>query len=284
MLSHRAELNAFLTSRVTTAQYFLMPRNHLLPATAFRAVEMTSSMTSIVDRPFRKPFCRSKRLPGLSVKASSRSHMILSRILPAVSSIHNGRYEDGSSGGLPDFGSRTSLWRFQPDGKTPVSRHVVYTREDVGSCGNSDLEQDGRPRSGFPTSPLRRPCVEIPRNNKGSSAASLLGYVGKEGGKFHLRESWRSVDAEKENSADSGPREVRMYLHQALLHRNSFLHPDSCLAVGIGEPCIGWSKVLVLLTQNGHVDAQLADGIAKQVLGSLAMIEVELEDSHHRRS
>ncbi|CAB0043283.1 unnamed protein product [Trichogramma brassicae] len=39
MLSHRAELNAFLTSRVTTAQYFLVPRNHLLPATAFRAVE-----------------------------------------------------------------------------------------------------------------------------------------------------------------------------------------------------------------------------------------------------
>ncbi|CAB0043188.1 unnamed protein product [Trichogramma brassicae] len=110
------------------------------------------------------------------------------------------------------------------------------------------VEQDGRPRSSLPTSPLRRPCVEVSRNNKGSFAASLLGDVGKEGRKFHLRESWRSVDAEKENSADSGPREVRMYLRQALLHRNSSLHPDSCLAVGIGEPCIEWSKVLVLLT------------------------------------
>ncbi|CAB0039114.1 unnamed protein product [Trichogramma brassicae] len=54
--------------------------------------------------------------------------MILSRILPAVSNIHSGRYEDGSSGGSPVCGSRTSLWRFQRDGKTPVSRHVVYTR------------------------------------------------------------------------------------------------------------------------------------------------------------
>uniref|UniRef100_A0ABD2VVK9 Uncharacterized protein n=1 Tax=Trichogramma kaykai TaxID=54128 RepID=A0ABD2VVK9_9HYME len=88
-------------------------------------------MASIVDRPFRKPYCRSERPPGLSVKASRRSHMILSRILPAVSSMHSGRYEDGSSGGLPDFGSRTSLWRFQLDGKTPVSRHVVYTSKKM---------------------------------------------------------------------------------------------------------------------------------------------------------
>ncbi|CAB0038267.1 unnamed protein product [Trichogramma brassicae] len=131
MLSHRAELNAFLTSSVTTAQYFLVPRYHLLSAMASRAVEMTSSMASIVDRPFQKPYCRSERPPGLSVKASSRSHMILSRILPAVSNIHSGRYEDGSSGGLPGFGSRTSLWRFQPDGKTPVSRHIVYTRKKM---------------------------------------------------------------------------------------------------------------------------------------------------------
>ncbi|CAB0043569.1 unnamed protein product [Trichogramma brassicae] len=60
MLSHRAELNAFLTSRVTTAQYFLVkpPRNHLLPATAFRTVEMTSPIASIVDHPFRKQYCR----------------------------------------------------------------------------------------------------------------------------------------------------------------------------------------------------------------------------------
>ncbi|CAB0037476.1 unnamed protein product [Trichogramma brassicae] len=98
---------------------------------ASRAAETTSSMASIVDRPFRKPYCRSERPPGLSVKASSRSHMILSRILPAVSNIHSGRYEDGSSGGLPGFGSRTSLWRFQPDGKTPVSRHIVYTRKKM---------------------------------------------------------------------------------------------------------------------------------------------------------
>uniref|UniRef100_A0ABD2WDK3 Uncharacterized protein n=1 Tax=Trichogramma kaykai TaxID=54128 RepID=A0ABD2WDK3_9HYME len=57
--------------------------------------------------------------------------MILSRILPAVSSMHSGRYEDGSSGGLPGFGSRTSLWRFQLDGKTPVSRHVGYTSKKM---------------------------------------------------------------------------------------------------------------------------------------------------------
>ncbi|CAB0032700.1 unnamed protein product [Trichogramma brassicae] len=98
MLSHRAELNAFLTSRATTLQYFLVPRNHLLPATAFRAVELTSSMASIVDRPFRKPYYRSERPPGLSVKASSRSDMIFSRIWPVMSSIHSGRYEDCSSG------------------------------------------------------------------------------------------------------------------------------------------------------------------------------------------
>ncbi|CAB0037086.1 unnamed protein product [Trichogramma brassicae] len=141
MLSHRAELNAFLTSRVTTAQYFLVPRCHLLPATAYRAVETISLMGSIVDRPFRKPYCRSERPPGLSVKASSRSHMILSRILPAVSNIHSGRYEDGSSGGFAWLWNQTSLWRFQTGGNTLVSRHVVYTRRKMsGRVSNSDLE------------------------------------------------------------------------------------------------------------------------------------------------
>uniref|UniRef100_A0ABD2VSQ6 Uncharacterized protein n=1 Tax=Trichogramma kaykai TaxID=54128 RepID=A0ABD2VSQ6_9HYME len=47
MLFHRAELNAFFTSRVTTAQYFLVPRFHLLPAMASRAVAMTFSMALI---------------------------------------------------------------------------------------------------------------------------------------------------------------------------------------------------------------------------------------------
>ncbi|CAB0041569.1 unnamed protein product [Trichogramma brassicae] len=47
MLSHRAELNAFLTSSVTTAQYFLVPRYHLLPAMASRAVEMKKRTSKI---------------------------------------------------------------------------------------------------------------------------------------------------------------------------------------------------------------------------------------------
>ncbi|CAB0029184.1 unnamed protein product [Trichogramma brassicae] len=37
MLFHRDKLNSFFTSRVTTVQYFLVPRFHLLPAIASRA-------------------------------------------------------------------------------------------------------------------------------------------------------------------------------------------------------------------------------------------------------
>uniref|UniRef100_A0ABD2WGL5 Uncharacterized protein n=1 Tax=Trichogramma kaykai TaxID=54128 RepID=A0ABD2WGL5_9HYME len=128
-----------------------------------------------------------------------------------------------------------------------VKQHRVEESERV--------KQDGRPWSSHPTSPLHRPCVEVPFNNEGPLAAGFLGDVRKEGGKFYLRESWWNVDAEKENSANSGPREVGMNSCRALLDRDFSLHPDSCLAVGIGEPCVGWSEVLVLLTQDGHVDA-----------------------------
>ncbi|CAB0040770.1 unnamed protein product [Trichogramma brassicae] len=78
--------------------------------------------------------------------------MILSRILPAVSSMHSGRYEDGSSGGLPGFGSRTSLWRFQLDGKTPVSRHVVYTRKKMS----------GRAATAILSAELDKKCKDSP--------------------------------------------------------------------------------------------------------------------------
>ncbi|KAL7290333.1 hypothetical protein TKK_0016028 [Trichogramma kaykai] len=126
---------------------------------ALRAVEMTSLMASIVDRPFRKPYCRSERPPGLSVKASSRSHMIISRILPAVSNIHSGRYEDGSSGGLPDVGIRTSFWRFQLDGKTPVSRLIVYTRKKMsGRTATSSLSA----MLGYFDKTVRIECTGVP--------------------------------------------------------------------------------------------------------------------------
>ncbi|CAB0029835.1 unnamed protein product [Trichogramma brassicae] len=109
---------------------------------ASRAAETTSSMASIVDRPFRKPYCRSERPPGLSVKASSRSHMILSRILPAVSNIHSATIR----GRL--VGRFAWLWEQDESLALPARREnaglqdTSYTpQEDVGSCGNSDLER-----------------------------------------------------------------------------------------------------------------------------------------------
>uniref|UniRef100_A0ABD2VXR2 Uncharacterized protein n=1 Tax=Trichogramma kaykai TaxID=54128 RepID=A0ABD2VXR2_9HYME len=59
--------------------------------------------------------------------------MILSRILPAVSNIHSGQYDDGSAAGLPGFSIRTSLCRFQRAGKRPLPE----TRRTYTSTLNS---------------------------------------------------------------------------------------------------------------------------------------------------
>ncbi|CAB0041372.1 unnamed protein product, partial [Trichogramma brassicae] len=92
---------------------------------ADRVVLRTVCMASTVDRLLRKPNCESARPAGPSVWASRRPTMILSRILPAVSNIHSGRYDDGSAAGLPGFSIRTSLCRFQHAGKHPSLRHAV---------------------------------------------------------------------------------------------------------------------------------------------------------------
>uniref|UniRef100_A0ABD2X773 Uncharacterized protein n=1 Tax=Trichogramma kaykai TaxID=54128 RepID=A0ABD2X773_9HYME len=98
---------------------------------ADRAVLRTVCMASTVDRLLRKPYCESARPAGPSVWASRRPTMILSRILPAVSNIHSGRYDDGSAVGLPGFSIRTSLCRFQRAGKHPSLRHAVKTRRKL---------------------------------------------------------------------------------------------------------------------------------------------------------
>ena len=78
-----AELNAFLTSSVRTAQYSLVPYFHLSHV-AFLAISNTLLIASIVDRPFLSPYCKSERAPPASAHVSSLLYIIFSRIFPIV--------------------------------------------------------------------------------------------------------------------------------------------------------------------------------------------------------
>ncbi|XP_050337877.1 uncharacterized protein LOC126764123 [Bactrocera neohumeralis] len=125
MWAQLAELNAFLMSSVTTAQYFLEPYIHLVPSMALSAISVTFLIASIVERLLRKPYCLSDKPFTSSRCFSSRSLIIRSRILPIVSIIHRGLYELGSPGGLFGLGSRTKRCIFHLFGKTPSLRHLL---------------------------------------------------------------------------------------------------------------------------------------------------------------
>ncbi|CAB0041025.1 unnamed protein product, partial [Trichogramma brassicae] len=90
---------------------------------------------------------------------------ILSRILPAVSSMHSGRYDEGASGGLPGFDSSTSLCLFHGLGKTPPLRHAEYTlRKASGRKTTASL----RALFGTPSGPGAAPSrilVQAPRSS-----------------------------------------------------------------------------------------------------------------------
>ncbi|CAB0042811.1 unnamed protein product [Trichogramma brassicae] len=78
MLFHCAELNAFFTSSVTTAQYSFVSPSHFSPSSASRSPEMTVSMAAIVDQPLRSPYWQSERPSGPSMKTCRRSQRFAS--------------------------------------------------------------------------------------------------------------------------------------------------------------------------------------------------------------
>jgi hypothetical protein len=122
-----AVLNAFLTSNVMMAQYFLPPYIPPVPTIASAAISTTAFMASTVERFFRKPNWNSDSPPTLSTCSSNRLYIILSRAFPVVSHRQIGRYEEGSPTSPFPFGSSTRCCTFQILGNTPSNRHFSKT-------------------------------------------------------------------------------------------------------------------------------------------------------------
>ena len=87
MFFHLDELKAFLTSRVTSRQYFLLPPFHRFPEIASFPLLTTWLMSSIVDLPFLKAYWLSAR--RCPVAASIRLKIKRSSVFPDESSMHN---------------------------------------------------------------------------------------------------------------------------------------------------------------------------------------------------
>uniref|UniRef100_A0ABD2WGN4 Uncharacterized protein n=1 Tax=Trichogramma kaykai TaxID=54128 RepID=A0ABD2WGN4_9HYME len=91
--------------------------------------------------------------------------MILSRILPAVSNIHSGRYDHGSVAGLPGFSIKTSLCRFQRVGKHPSLRHAVKKRQKLSKQASTAAL---RSVLGIPSGPGAAPILTRPYAHRSS--------------------------------------------------------------------------------------------------------------------
>ena len=113
---HGAELKAFFMSR------FKIPI-FCFGLFDFRILKRVWT-ASVVDRPFRNPYCLSLMQLLLSRNVRSRLSIIFSRSLPGQLSIHRGLYDDGSSKGLSPFLSRTSRASFHGFGKCPSAMHL----------------------------------------------------------------------------------------------------------------------------------------------------------------
>uniref|UniRef100_A0ABD2WGU5 Uncharacterized protein n=1 Tax=Trichogramma kaykai TaxID=54128 RepID=A0ABD2WGU5_9HYME len=210
------------------------------------------------------PMCRC-RPRRKAVSSTSMRLDAISFAVPGATEAPDTTAEKRSASSVRAF--HLQLWRVESLVEVPASSIsktmawwslCVYDPLTVhdNTRGASDSLTNVRSTTELPCRPLKvgtTPVLSVEESERVKQDGRPWSSVRKEGGKFYLRESWWNVDAEKENSANSGPREVGMNSCRALLDFS--LHPDSCLAVGIGEPCVGWSEVLVLLTQDGHVDA-----------------------------
>lgn len=115
---HCVELKAFLMLRVMMAQHFLVHHYHLIPVIANSARLITALIASTVNRSARKPYCPMDMPPASSTIGNSVLHIMRS-------SNQMGRYDDDSPGGLPLFGSSTSICHFHWVGKMPSLKQVL---------------------------------------------------------------------------------------------------------------------------------------------------------------
>uniref|UniRef100_A0ABD2W7A1 Uncharacterized protein n=1 Tax=Trichogramma kaykai TaxID=54128 RepID=A0ABD2W7A1_9HYME len=136
------------------------------------------------------------------------------------------------------------------------------------------------PRLRLPTAPLRRPSIEVTSHEDWCFSTGLVNNIVQQADEFLVGESGRRIDAEDINSSNlrSG---VEVTLPRgAPLHRHSTAHPDCRLVVGIRDPGVRWCEGPVLVGQDCHINLQLPHSLQDQVLGGLAVVEVELEDAN----
>ncbi|CAB0039246.1 unnamed protein product [Trichogramma brassicae] len=149
-----------------------------------------------------------------------------------------------------------------------VQQHDVQGRERV--------EEGDAAGFRLAAAPLRRPGIEIARNDEGPLVLGLLHHVCQQSGKLGVGESGWSVYAEDVHVADTGPREEGEGSRWAILHRQTSADPDGSLPVGVGYPRVVWTRVFILVAHDGHVYAELSHRLAQEVLGRPAVVEVEL--------
>lgn len=116
--------------------------------------DRTRIIASRVERPCRKPnwlSCRSG--PTHDRCQLRREAIILSKILPASSRRHIGRYADGESADLPCFFKRTRLDSFQAMGNVALRKQLSKSRR---SLLPSEAELSYHPR--MPRDSIRARC------------------------------------------------------------------------------------------------------------------------------